>query len=88
VKAGIVCSVAGWGSLQTSGPPSSLLMEANTTTKNQADCKKKWRHEYFPSQMICAHGSGGSCLVCVKIIHRLYGNVQTGFTGDVLICVS
>ncbi|XP_077081831.1 mast cell protease 1A-like [Siphateles boraxobius] len=80
VEAGILCSVAGWGRLWTNGPGSYRLMEAFTTTKNQADCQRRWRSSFLASQMICAYGSGGSCkgdsggpLVC--------GNTAVGVTS-------
>ncbi|CAM4656431.1 unnamed protein product [Leuciscus chuanchicus] len=73
----------------TIGPQSYHLMEAFTTTKNQADCQSKWGSEFDSSQMICAYGSGGSCkgdsggpLVC--------GNTAVGVTsfGDRYLCNS
>ena len=61
-----LCSVAGWGRLWTNGPVSDRLMEANTTTKNQADCQASWGSQFDSLQMICAYGSGGSCKVYTK----------------------
>ncbi|XP_051736358.1 complement factor D-like [Ctenopharyngodon idella] len=62
IKAGTLCAVAGWGSMKTNGQgTSNCLMEANTTVLNQAECKKKWEHEFFEQQMICVHGHGGTC---------------------------
>ncbi|XDV22389.1 hypothetical protein PO909_027291 [Leuciscus waleckii] len=86
VEAGTLCNVAGWGAM-TTGPQSYRLMEAFTTTKNQTDCHRRWKSKFFPSQMICAYGSGGSCkgdsggpLVC--------GNTAVGVTSfsDPLNC--
>ncbi|XDV22393.1 hypothetical protein PO909_027294 [Leuciscus waleckii] len=82
VAAGTLCSVAGWGALWTNGPVNDRLMEAFTTTQNQACCQRRWGSHFFPSQMICAYGSGGSChgdsggpLVC--------GNTAVGITSFV-----
>ncbi|XDV22400.1 hypothetical protein PO909_027301 [Leuciscus waleckii] len=79
VEAGTLCNVAGWGAM-TTGPQSYRLMEAFTTTQNQACCQRRWGSHFFPSQMICAYGSGGSChgdsggpLVC--------GNTAVGVTS-------
>ncbi|XP_067270916.1 mast cell protease 3-like [Pseudorasbora parva] len=73
VRTNTVCSVAGWGYLSTNGPASVLLMEAETTTVNPADCKRRWGSNFLPPQMICVYGGGGSCfgdsggpLVCGK----------------------
>uniref|UniRef100_A0A673JXX1 trypsin n=1 Tax=Sinocyclocheilus rhinocerous TaxID=307959 RepID=A0A673JXX1_9TELE len=80
VNGDTLCSVAGWGRLQTNGILSSRLMEANMTTINHAVCQHKWGSKYLASQMICAHGDGGSCkgdsggpLVC--------GNTAAGVTS-------
>ncbi|XP_052446181.1 mast cell protease 3-like isoform X6 [Carassius gibelio] len=83
VKMNTLCSVAGWGIKEMNGRTSSRLMEANTTTIKNKVCKCKWGSEYFQaSQMICAHGDGGSCigdsggpLVC--------GNTAVGVTSFV-----
>ncbi|XP_026101456.1 mast cell protease 1A-like isoform X1 [Carassius auratus] len=85
VSGDTLCSVAGWGRLLTKGTLSSRLMEANTTTINHEECQRKWGSMYFQaSQMICAHGNGGSCLgdsggplVC--------GNTAVGVTSFVYI---
>ncbi|XP_026119080.1 complement factor D-like isoform X2 [Carassius auratus] len=85
VSGGTLCSVAGWGRLLTKGTLSSRLREANTTTINHEECQRKWGSMYFQaSQMICAHGNGGSCLgdsggplVC--------GNTAVGVTSFVYI---
>ncbi|XP_051765546.1 granzyme G-like isoform X12 [Ctenopharyngodon idella] len=55
------CSVVGWGRLYMKGPKSDYLMEANVKIMDIATCKKKWGKSYSVSQMICAHGHGGSC---------------------------
>uniref|UniRef100_A0A673K087 Mast cell protease 1-like n=1 Tax=Sinocyclocheilus rhinocerous TaxID=307959 RepID=A0A673K087_9TELE len=83
VNGDTLCSVAGWGRLWMNGILSSRLMEANMTTINHAVCQHKWGSKYFEaSQMICAHGDGGSCkgdsggpLVC--------GNTAAGVTSFV-----
>ncbi|KAF4097687.1 mast cell protease 1A-like [Onychostoma macrolepis] len=62
VDGDILCSVAGWGQWKTKGPLSRYLMEANTTTINHVECQHKWGSKYLASQMICAHGDGGSCI--------------------------
>ncbi|XP_048038900.1 mast cell protease 4-like [Megalobrama amblycephala] len=83
------CSVAGWGCLYITGPKSDCLMEANVKIMDNATCKKKWGKSYSVSQMMCAHGHGGSCkedsggpLVC--------NNTAVGVTsfGDPLQCNS
>ncbi|XP_052446184.1 mast cell protease 1A-like isoform X9 [Carassius gibelio] len=82
VSGGTLCSVAGWGGEEINGPTSDHLMEANTTTENHEECQRKWGSKYLASQMICAHGDGGSCtgdsggpLVC--------GNTAVGVTSFV-----
>uniref|UniRef100_A0A671KGP9 Si:dkey-78l4.10 n=1 Tax=Sinocyclocheilus anshuiensis TaxID=1608454 RepID=A0A671KGP9_9TELE len=54
--------------------------DANMTTINHTVCQHKWGSKYLASQMICAHGHGGSCkgdsggpLVC--------GNTAVGVTS-------
>ncbi|XP_030640147.1 complement factor D-like [Chanos chanos] len=42
VKAGTVCSVAGWGFTRSYGRPSMRLQEANLTVFNEAECKRLW----------------------------------------------
>ncbi|XP_067270917.1 granzyme B(G,H)-like [Pseudorasbora parva] len=71
VKTDTACSVAGWGFLETNGTDTNLLMETDTTAKNPAECEHKWGSHFLPQQMICAHGSGGSCF---------------GDTGGPLVC--
>ncbi|XP_067270914.1 granzyme B(G,H)-like [Pseudorasbora parva] len=66
-----VCSVAGWGDLETDGTGSNVLMEADTTTINQAECQRRWGTYFLAPQMICAYGYGGSC---------------TGDSGGPLVC--
>uniref|UniRef100_A0A8C2EQI6 Peptidase S1 domain-containing protein n=1 Tax=Cyprinus carpio TaxID=7962 RepID=A0A8C2EQI6_CYPCA len=80
VNGDTLCSVAGWGQLWTNGILSNHLMEANMTTINHEECQRKWESKYLASQMICAHGHGGSCkgdsggpLVC--------GNTAVGVTS-------
>ena len=65
MEANTLCSVAGWGGM-TTGPESYRLMEADTTTINQAYCRASWGLDFLASQMICAYGSGGSCQVSTK----------------------
>ncbi|KAL1251321.1 hypothetical protein QQF64_019117, partial [Cirrhinus molitorella] len=60
VKENTLCSVAGWGSLETNGSNSSCLMEANVHIMNNKECHKKWGN-LFSQQMMCTHGHGGSC---------------------------
>ncbi|KAK2906973.1 hypothetical protein Q8A67_005958 [Cirrhinus molitorella] len=88
VKENTLCSVAGWGSLETNGSNSSCLMEANVHIMNNKECHKKWGN-LFSQQMMCTHGHGGSCtgdsggpLVC--------GNTAVGVTafGSKLLCNS
>ncbi|NP_001076536.1 uncharacterized protein LOC100034483 [Danio rerio] len=80
VKADTLCSVAGWGSVWKLGPATDRLMEANTFIVTNAKCDYRWGFNYEASQMICAHGHGGSCqgdsggpLVC--------GNTAVGITS-------
>ncbi|KTF85131.1 hypothetical protein cypCar_00016958 [Cyprinus carpio] len=56
-----VCSVMGWGRKRPNGPLSARLLEANVFIENQQKCHYGWGDEYIDSQMICVHGSGGSC---------------------------
>ncbi|XP_030640150.1 granzyme G-like [Chanos chanos] len=44
VKAGTVCSVAGWGFTRSYGHPSMRLQEANLTVFNETECKRLWTH--------------------------------------------
>uniref|UniRef100_A0A672NPG9 Mast cell protease 1A-like n=2 Tax=Sinocyclocheilus grahami TaxID=75366 RepID=A0A672NPG9_SINGR len=62
VAANTLCSVAGWGQLETEGPKSDRLMEANVHITNNRECQKKWGEMFSFSQMLCTHGHGGSCL--------------------------
>uniref|UniRef100_A0A8C2DQI3 Peptidase S1 domain-containing protein n=1 Tax=Cyprinus carpio TaxID=7962 RepID=A0A8C2DQI3_CYPCA len=84
-----VCSVMGWGRKRPNGPLSARLLEANVFIENQQKCHYGWGDEYIDSQMICVHGSGGSCeydsggpLVC--------GATAVGITsfGDLSNCNS
>ncbi|XP_052446187.1 mast cell protease 4-like isoform X1 [Carassius gibelio] len=79
VSGGTLCSVAGWGRKEINDILSNRLLEANTTTENHEECQRKWESKFLASQMICAHGRGGSCrgdsggpLVC--------GNTAVGVT--------
>uniref|UniRef100_A0A671KMR4 Granzyme B(G,H)-like n=1 Tax=Sinocyclocheilus anshuiensis TaxID=1608454 RepID=A0A671KMR4_9TELE len=91
IKSGTVCSVAGWGRLQTKGSASDRLMEANVKIMKDRQCKEKLKGsvKYLISKMMCAYGRGGSCkyssggpLVC--------GNTAVGITsfGDISHCNS
>uniref|UniRef100_A0A8C1JNC9 Si:dkey-21e2.3 n=1 Tax=Cyprinus carpio TaxID=7962 RepID=A0A8C1JNC9_CYPCA len=90
VEVNTLCSVAGWGQLQTNGPLSSLLMEANVHIMNNSECYKRWGQTYYSvEQMMCTRGNGGSCrgdsggpLVC--------GNTAVGVTafGYISLCNS
>ncbi|XP_073699754.1 duodenase-1-like [Garra rufa] len=86
-KPGTVCSVAGWGRLETNGLASDCLMEANVKIKNNTECEQRWGEIYSILKMMCAYGRGGSCygdsggpLVC--------GKTAVGITsfGDKLRC--
>ncbi|KAF4097693.1 granzyme B(G,H)-like [Onychostoma macrolepis] len=75
IKSCTVCSVVGWGKLQTKGSVSDRLMEANVKIMKDRQCKEKWKGsvKYSVSKMTCAYGRGGSCkgdsggpLVCGK----------------------
>uniref|UniRef100_A0A671M1I4 Peptidase S1 domain-containing protein n=1 Tax=Sinocyclocheilus anshuiensis TaxID=1608454 RepID=A0A671M1I4_9TELE len=62
VEVNTLCSVAGWGKLQTNGPLSSRLMEANVHIMNDRECYKRWGKIYYSvSQMMCTHGYGRFC---------------------------
>ncbi|XP_058616101.1 granzyme B-like [Onychostoma macrolepis] len=90
IEAGSVCSIAGWGLLETKGKRSDHLMETNVTVMNNKKCESKWGKEDFSaSQMMCVYGDGGSCegdsggpLVC--------GDTAIGVTsfGDPDLCNS
>ncbi|XP_052446170.1 duodenase-1-like isoform X2 [Carassius gibelio] len=90
IKAGSVCSVTGWGRLETNGKKSDHLMETDVKVMNNMECERKWGKKHFSSsQMMCVHGNGGSCdgdsggpLVC--------GNTAVGVTsfGDPARCNS
>ncbi|RXN35056.1 granzyme B(G,H)-like protein [Labeo rohita] len=90
IEADSVCSIAGWGLLETKGKQSNHLMETNVTVMNNKECECKWGEEEFSaSLMMCVYGEGGSCdgdsggpLVC--------GDTAVGVTsfGDPKICNS
>ncbi|XP_026091701.1 complement factor D-like [Carassius auratus] len=89
VKTNTFCSVAGWGQLEIEGPKSDRLMEANVCIMNESECHKRWGNLFLETQMMCAHGHGGSCrydsggpLVC--------GDTAIGVTafGDSSLCNS
>ncbi|XP_050959723.1 granzyme G-like [Labeo rohita] len=90
IEADSVCSIAGWGLLETNGSQSNHLMETNVKVMNNKECERKWGEEEFSaSLMMCVYGEGGSCdgdsggpLVC--------GNTAVGVTsfGDPEICNS
>uniref|UniRef100_A0A8C1X9Z1 Peptidase S1 domain-containing protein n=1 Tax=Cyprinus carpio TaxID=7962 RepID=A0A8C1X9Z1_CYPCA len=62
IGAGSVCSIAGWGLLETNGKRSDHLMETDVKVMNNMECERKWGKNYFStSQMMCVHGDGGSC---------------------------
>uniref|UniRef100_A0A8C1JKJ7 trypsin n=1 Tax=Cyprinus carpio TaxID=7962 RepID=A0A8C1JKJ7_CYPCA len=75
VEVNTLCSVAGWGQLQTNGPLSSLLMEANVHIMNNSECYKRWGQTYYS-------GDSGGPLVC--------GNTAVGVTafGYISLCNS
>ncbi|KAL0151364.1 hypothetical protein M9458_053358, partial [Cirrhinus mrigala] len=90
IEAGAVCSIAGWGLLETNGKQSNHLMETNVKVMNNKQCESKWGKEQFSaSLMMCAYRDGGNCdgdsggpLVC--------GDTAVGVTsfGDPDICNS
>ncbi len=73
IEAGSVCSIAGWGLLETNGKRSNHLMETNVKVMNNIECESKWGKEDFSaSQMMCVYGDGGSCDVCKQyLIHQI-----------------
>ncbi|KAL0151358.1 hypothetical protein M9458_053352 [Cirrhinus mrigala] len=90
IEADSVCSIAGWGLLETNGTQSNHLMETNVMVMNNKKCESKWgKEEFSASLMMCVYGKGGSChgdsggpLVC--------GDTAVGVTsfGDRYICNS
>uniref|UniRef100_A0A671SGD0 trypsin n=1 Tax=Sinocyclocheilus anshuiensis TaxID=1608454 RepID=A0A671SGD0_9TELE len=81
IEAGSVCSVAGWGRLETNGKESDRLMETNVTVMNNNKCESKWTKEDFSASLMMCGDSGGP-LVC--------GNTAVGVTsfGDPDLCNS
>ncbi|XP_077082555.1 mast cell protease 3-like isoform X2 [Siphateles boraxobius] len=75
-----VCSVAGWGRMETNGPKSDLLMEAYVYLMNNTECSYRWGELYSLSQMMCTHGYGGSCLFDSGG-PLVYGNTAVGVTS-------
>ncbi|XP_056304550.1 granzyme-like protein 1 [Danio aesculapii] len=81
INANTACSVAGWGTKETNGPTSDLLLEAKVKIMEDKNCQKLWNKnglnsdlQYSVSKMMCTHGHGGSCngdsggpLVCENI---------------------
>ncbi|KAK2906967.1 hypothetical protein Q8A67_005952 [Cirrhinus molitorella] len=62
IEADSVCSIAGWGLLETNGKPSNHLMETDVKVMNNKKCESKWGEEDFSaSLMMCVYGDGGSC---------------------------
>ncbi|KTG01357.1 hypothetical protein cypCar_00042444, partial [Cyprinus carpio] len=89
VEANTLCSVAGWGRLETNGSLSDRLMEANVYIMNKRECYDRWGEKFSVTQMMCTCGHGGSCrfdsggpLVC--------GHTAVGVTafGYKLLCNS
>ncbi|KAI2644949.1 Granzyme B(G,H) [Labeo rohita] len=90
IEADSVCSIAGWGLLETNGKQSNHLMETNVTIMNSKECESKWGEgDFSASLMMCVYRDGGSCdgdtggpLVC--------GDAAVGVTsfGDPEICNS
>ncbi|RXN20379.1 granzyme B(G,H)-like protein [Labeo rohita] len=90
IEADSVCSIAGWGLLETKGKQSNHLMETNVKVMNNKECERKWgENQFSASLMMCVYGEGGSCdgdsggpLVC--------GDTAVGVTsfGDPEICNS
>uniref|UniRef100_A0A672NSJ6 trypsin n=1 Tax=Sinocyclocheilus grahami TaxID=75366 RepID=A0A672NSJ6_SINGR len=89
VEAGSVCSVAGWGSLETNGSESDRLMETNVTVMNNNNCEHKWTKEDFSASLMIEvknddsmTGDSGGPLVC--------GDTAVGVTsfGDPDLCNS
>ncbi|RXN24218.1 granzyme 1 [Labeo rohita] len=89
IKADSVCSVAGWGRLQTNGSVSDRLMETKVFIMDNTECQTRWRKKYSVIKMMCTYGFGGSCdgdsggpLVC--------GDTAVGVTsfGDRKVCNS
>ncbi len=66
IKADSVCSVAGWGSLQTNGSASDRLMETKVYIMDNTECEIRWGDIYSVPKMMCTYGFGGFCHVCTK----------------------
>ncbi|XP_026091229.1 mast cell protease 1A-like [Carassius auratus] len=63
IEAGSVCSVAGWGLLETNGTISDRLMEKNVMVMDNRKCESKWtKTDFSASLMMCVYGDGGSCV--------------------------
>ncbi|XDV22391.1 hypothetical protein PO909_027293 [Leuciscus waleckii] len=75
-----LCSVAGWGRIETKGPKSDRLMEANVYLMNNTVCGYRWGELYSLSNMMCTHGHGGSCLFDSGG-PLVYGNTAVGVTS-------
>ncbi|RXN24213.1 granzyme B(G,H)-like protein [Labeo rohita] len=66
-----VCSVAGWGRLDTNGFLSSRLMETHVKIMNNTECENKWgQDDYSVSEMMCTYGNGGSCTLEKEVEHN------------------
>ncbi|XP_050957799.1 mast cell protease 1A, partial [Labeo rohita] len=90
IEADSVCSIAGWGLLETNGKQSNHLMETNVKVVNNKECESKWGEEEFSaSLMMCVYGEGGSCDGDSRGI-LVYGDTAVGVTsfGDPEICNS
>ncbi|KAL1251330.1 hypothetical protein QQF64_019126, partial [Cirrhinus molitorella] len=61
IKADSVCSVAGWGRLQTNGSASRRLMETKVYIMDNTECKTRWGEIYSVPKMMCTYGYGGFC---------------------------
>lgn len=57
-KAGMECSITGWGTVSSSGPTPDVLQEASVTTVEDASCRKAYasQNDTVTSNMICATG--------------------------------
>ncbi|XP_028657267.2 granzyme B(G,H)-like isoform X1 [Erpetoichthys calabaricus] len=74
-RTGMSCFIAGWGTNETGGSPSDVLMEADISITDQKECIEIWSKDLVTANMICARGArkqgicqgdSGGPMVCKK----------------------
>ncbi|KAG2465774.1 MCPT3 protease, partial [Polypterus senegalus] len=56
-RTGMSCFILGWGTNETGGSPSDVLMEADISITDQKKCIEIWSKDLVTANMICARGA-------------------------------